>query len=122
MGIVYENIGILFNNSQLFLIVIKLRSVIIFILYRYKGLLRTSNHAEAWRRRWNELVRMAHFDMFALINELQKKQSKVEIDTEDINRGDPRPRLTNLQQKREQCLQNAIHNRKGKTRLEYLRG
>ncbi|KAF0761068.1 Uncharacterized protein FWK35_00007573 [Aphis craccivora] len=60
------------------------------------GIPRTSNHAEAWHRRWNELVGRAHIGLFTLIKELQKEQSK--------------------------RLKTAFDNREGKTRLEYLRG
>ncbi|XP_050064228.1 uncharacterized protein LOC126553085 [Aphis gossypii] len=86
------------------------------------GIPRTSNHAEAWHRRWNELVGRAHIGLFTLIKELQKEQSKVDADIEAILRGAPKPRPTNVQQKREQRLKTAFDNREGKTRLDYLRG
>jgi len=82
------------------------------------GIPRTSKHAEAWHRRWNELVGRAHIGLFTLI----KEQSKVDADIEAILREVPKPRPTNVQQKREQRLKTAFDNREGKTRLEYLRG
>ncbi|KAF0711165.1 Uncharacterized protein FWK35_00031288, partial [Aphis craccivora] len=70
----------------------------------------------------NYALGRAHIGLFTLIKELQKEQSKVDADIEAILRGAPKPRPTNVQQKREQRLKTAFDNRECKTRLEYLRG
>lgn len=49
------------------------------------GFPRTSNPVEIWNRRWNTLVRAAHF----LINELIKEEHKVNGDIERMVAGIP---------------------------------
>jgi len=80
----------------------KFSCVTIIIILEIKVFLnsRTSNNAEAWHRRWNELVGRAHIILFTLIKELQKEQSKFDADIEAILRGAPKLRPTNVQRNR----------------------
>ena len=56
------------------------------------GVPRTQNKVEAWHRRWGTLVGQAHVGLYTIIQEFQKEQQQVEIQVENILRGEQRPK------------------------------
>jgi hypothetical protein len=92
---------------------------------------RTTNSVEAWHRRWEVLVGRDCVGLFKLIKEMQKEQSKVELDMEMVLRGTPRPPQKLQDRNREIRIQTVLNdrnnhnnrnNRNIRSTMEFLRG
>jgi len=47
-----------------------------------KGVLRTSNYAEAWHQRWNELVERAHIGCLLLLRNFRRNNMSHDVEAD----------------------------------------
>jgi hypothetical protein len=83
---------------------------------------RTQNSVEAWHRRWETLVGIAHLGVFKIIKQIQKEQHRVELDMESILRGASRPPQRKQNVIRETRIQAVFNDRDNRSLMEFLRG
>jgi MULE transposase domain/FLYWCH zinc finger domain len=83
---------------------------------------RTQNSVEAWHRRWETLVGVAHLGVFKIIKEMQKEQNRVQLDIESILRGAPRPSQRKENIMREIRIQTVFNDRDNRSLMDFLRG
>ena len=83
---------------------------------------RTQNKVEAWHRRWGTLVGQAHVGLYTIIQEFQKEQQQVEIQVENILRGEQRPKQKKSLIEREKRIITILNDRENRTVMNFLRG
>lgn len=83
---------------------------------------RTQNSVEAWHRRWETLVGVAHLGVFKIIKEMQKEQNRVQLDIESILRGAPSPSQRRENITHETRIQTVFNDRGNRSLMEFLRG
>ena len=77
---------------------------------------------EAWHRRWGTLVGQAHVGLYTIIQEFQKEQQQVEIQVENILRGEQRPKQKKSLIEREKRIITILNDRENRTVMNFLRG
>jgi hypothetical protein len=82
---------------------------------------RTTNHVEAWHRRWDNLIGRAHIGLYSMIREIKKEQATSEAEVENTIRGEQRPKISNEQQAREAGLNTIMENRHITPTNDFLR-
>jgi hypothetical protein len=83
---------------------------------------RTQNSVEAWHRRWETVVGLAHLSVFKIIKEMQKEQNQVQLEIESIVRGAPRPPQRRQTCIRETRIQTVFNDRDNRSLMNFLRG
>lgn len=82
---------------------------------------RTSNHIEAWHRRFESIVRCRNPTLFILIEELQKEQHNIEGEIEKVLSGVPSQVKSKKQIEKSTKINNVIKNRENVSTIEFLR-
>lgn len=86
------------------------------------GIPRTQNKIEAWHRRWGTLVGKAHVGVYTIIQEFQKEQQQVEIQIENIIRGEQRPKQKKAKIDRENRIMTILNDKENRSVMDFLRG
>ena len=86
------------------------------------GVPRTQNKVEAWHRCWGTLVGQAHVGLYTIIQEFQKEQQQVEIQVENILRGEQRPKQKKSLIEREKRIITILNDWENHTVMNFLRG
>jgi hypothetical protein len=85
------------------------------------GFPRTTNHVEAWHRRWDNLIGRAHIGLYSMIREIKKEQATSEAEVENTIRGEQRPKMSIETQAREAGLNTIMENRHITPTNDFLR-
>ena len=86
------------------------------------GIPRTQNNVEAWHRRWGTLVSKSHVGVYTIIQEFQKEQQWVEVQIENVLRGQQRPKQKKSIIDREKRIMTIFNDKENRTVMDFLRG
>jgi hypothetical protein len=86
------------------------------------GIPRTQNNVEAWHRRWEILVGQSHVGVYRMIEELQKEQQSVDLQVENIIRGEQRKTKKKALIEREKRIMMIVDDRENRSVMDFLRG
>ena len=86
------------------------------------GIPRTQNNVEAWHRRWGTLVSKSHVGVYTIIQEFQKEQQWVEVQIENVLRGQQRSKQKKSIIDREKRIMTIFNDKENRTVMDFLRG